>query len=219
MTVELILGDYLEVMRGMKDGSVDLTFIDPPYNVGKDYGDYKDNLPESEYKNWCVCWMNEIKRISKKIAIYPPKKHFLFFWNLLPENHQIVMPWTPEGAIRSGYIHQYASILAPEKPTKRIKDSWLNPQVPGLGYFFRENNYDHPGYTSHDITSRVIDAFLMPGDVVMDCFMGTGTTGVVALNGNRSFIGIEQEQKWFYLAERRIKEAQLQPNLFTSKED
>lgn len=46
-----------------------------------------------------------------------------------------------------------------------------------------------------------------PGDIVLDPFMGSGTTGVGALNLGRRFIGIEREEKWFDLACRRIAEA------------
>jgi site-specific DNA-methyltransferase (adenine-specific) len=51
----------------MKDGTVDLGFADPPYNIGYDYGDeeYKDNLKPSEYLTWSVNWMDEMYRVLK----------------------------------------------------------------------------------------------------------------------------------------------------------
>ena len=42
-------------------------------------------------------------------------------------------------------------------------------------------------------------------DVVLDCFMGSGTTGVAAIKNNRNFIGIELEQKHFDVAKKRLQ--------------
>lgn len=214
MTVTLHLGDCLEYMRTMPDKSVDFAFVDCPYNVGKDYGEYKDNLPETEYLLWCKAWIKELKRVCYSVALYPPKKHLRWFWNQIPENYQIICAWSPEGAIRSNFIHQYIPLLVPSKPVKRTKDHWWNVQVPGMGYFYREETFGHPGQTSMDITNRVINAFSLPDQIVLDCFMGTGTTGLSCVRYNRNFIGIEQEPKWFELAERRIRDAQAQPLLF-----
>ena len=213
--IQLYQGDCLEVMKSMPDKSIDLIFVDPPYNVGKDYGTYKDNLPGEKYFSWCIEWLNEIKRIGKMVAVYPPKIHLLWFWNQLPDNHQIICGWSPEGAIRGNFVHQYIPLLVPNKPVKRTKDHWWNVQVPGMGYFYREKNYDHPGQTSLDITGRVIDAFTDEGDTVMDCFMGIGTTGYWCATHNRNFIGIEIDEGYYQIAERRIHDAQMQPSLLT----
>lgn len=212
--VELLLGDCLDVMRGMADKSVDFGFVDPPYNVGKDYGTYKDNLPEVEYFEWSSLWIRELRRICKTFAIYPPKKHLLWFWNQVPENYQIICAWSPEGAIRSNYVHQYIPLLVPSKPLKRIKDHWWNVQVPGLGYFYREEKSGHPGQTSEDITNRVIEAFTKEGDIIFDCFMGSGTTGKVCVKNNRHFFGIELDEYWFNFAKNNIDKANQQYGIF-----
>ena len=46
------------------------------------------------------------------------------------------------------------------------------------------------------------------GDVILDCFMGSGTTGVAALNLSRDFIGIEKDEGYFKIAQDRIQAAQ-----------
>lgn len=212
--VKLYLGDCLQVMRGMADKSVDLIFVDPPYNIGMDYGTYKDDMPENLYFEWCIQWISEAKRVGKSIAVYPPKKHLLWFWNQLPDHHQIICAWSPEGAIRSNFVHQYIPLLVPNKPVKRVKDHWWNVQAPGMGYFYREEKFDHPGQTSLDITGRVIDAFTDEGDTVMDFFMGVGTTGYWCVIHNRSFYGIDIDPTYYAIAERRIHDAQQQMPLF-----
>ena len=82
-----------------------------------------------------------------------------------------------------------------------------------MGYFYREEKFNHPGQTSLDITGRVIDAFSHEGDTVMDCFLGVGTTGYWCATHERNFIGIEIDPTYFAIAERRIAEAQMQLRL------
>ena len=217
MIAELHLGDCLKMTRRYADQSIDLVFVDPPYNVGKDYGTYKDDLPEGDYFEWCVEWLNEAKRVGKAVAVYPPKKHLLWFWNQLPDHHQIICAWSPEGAIRSNFIHQYIPLLVPSKPVKRVKDHWWNVQVPGMGYFYREERFGHPGQTSLDITGRVIDAFTNEGDTVMDFFMGVGTTGYWCATHGRNFVGVELDPMWYAVAWRRIKDARQQPSLLEAE--
>ena len=53
----------------------------------------------------------------------------------------------------------------------------------------------------------------LPGETILDPFMGSGTTGVAAVQADRHFIGIEKERKWFEIAERRLQEKPTLPGL------
>ncbi|MBI4590159.1 MAG: site-specific DNA-methyltransferase [Candidatus Rokubacteria bacterium] len=59
--------DCLELLRSIKDESVDCVFADPPFNLGKDYGDAKvnDRLEKKEYLDWSFAWLEECARILK----------------------------------------------------------------------------------------------------------------------------------------------------------
>lgn len=60
----IILGDSIQILKSIKDKSVDLIFADPPYNIGKDFGNNKDKWNSvSEYIEWCKKWINECTRI------------------------------------------------------------------------------------------------------------------------------------------------------------
>lgn len=62
----LILGDSLEVLKKMKSQTVHLIFTDPPYNIGKDFGNNKDCWDSVEaYITWCKAWIDECMRILK----------------------------------------------------------------------------------------------------------------------------------------------------------
>lgn len=70
----------------------------------------------------------------------------------------------------------------------------------------------HPAEKPEALISRLI--IESPGDIVLDPFMGSGTTGVAALKAGREFVGIELDEVWFDAACRRIEKAQRQPDLF-----
>lgn len=81
-------------------------------------------------------------------------------------------------------------------PTLRVPSSWqkFNTEV-GL----------HPTQKPVALMEYIIKTYTNMGDVVLDNCMGSGTTGVAALNLGRLFIGIEQDQKYFKIAKKRIE--------------
>jgi len=205
----------LDTMAKMPDNYCDI-FTDPPYNVGKDYKYYKDNMPDEKYKTWITSVLNECKRIANVFTIYVPKKWNLFYWNILGNEFQeIILPFRPAGAIRYGYSNQFNKLLTNARPKrdKPILNVWDNMQQPGLGFFFREETYGHPGYTSEAITKRVIWE-LCESDIIYDPFMGTGTTAIGALNSKKDYIGSEINPEDIQIAKKRIEiyKTQLQIN-------
>lgn len=80
--------------------------------------------------------------------------------------------------------------------------------------FGQPGKVDHPTQKPFPVIDPLIVASSHPGDKVLDCFMGSGTTGVSATRLGRAFVGIEREPKYFDIACRRIEEAYKQPRLF-----
>ncbi|MEA2075079.1 MAG: DNA methyltransferase [Euryarchaeota archaeon] len=64
-TNKLILGDCLERLREIPDESVDFVFADPPYNLGKKYVNYTDNLEITDFFKWCDEWIIELARVLR----------------------------------------------------------------------------------------------------------------------------------------------------------
>ncbi len=62
---KLHIGDCVDFMRQLPEGSVDLAFADPPFNIGYDYDVYDDQREDSEYLNWCRDWLSEVVRVLK----------------------------------------------------------------------------------------------------------------------------------------------------------
>ena len=68
-----------------------------------------------------------------------------------------------------------------------------------------KKEYGHPTIKPIKMIDRLIRNSSKKGDVVLDCFLGSGTTGVACLERNRKFIGIELDEKYFEIAKNRIK--------------
>ena len=65
--------------------------------------------------------------------------------------------------------------------------------------------YEHPTIKPLELVKRHILHSTQEGDVVLDCFMGSGTTGVACIETNRNFIGVEIDPHYFKIAEDRLK--------------
>ncbi|NEP77181.1 MAG: site-specific DNA-methyltransferase [Okeania sp. SIO3B3] len=84
----LFEANCLKILPNIKDEIADVIFADPPFNLGKNYGNKSnDSLADSEYLNWCFAWINECCRILKpggSLFIYNLPK-----WNILLGSHLI----------------------------------------------------------------------------------------------------------------------------------
>lgn len=73
---------------------------------------------------------------------------------------------------------------------------------------------DHPTTKPIEVMKKFILSSTQKGDIILDPFMGSGSTGVAALQTGRKFIGIEKEKKYFDISKRRIEEADKQRKQF-----
>lgn len=90
-------------------------------------------------------------------------------------------------------------------PTNMIRISNANFADRGL----------HPTQKPVDLLAYLIRTYTNPSETVLDNTMGSGSTGVAAIQEGRKFIGIEQDDIYFTIAEDRIRKATYQPQLFT----
>jgi 16S rRNA G966 N2-methylase RsmD len=77
-----------------------------------------------------------------------------------------------------------------------------------------ERDGRHPTEKPRRLMAEIIADFTNPGDTILDPFMGSGTTGVAAVQLGRKFIGIEKDERYFAIACERIENAQRQGKLF-----
>jgi DNA modification methylase len=209
----IYLGDVIEVLSSMPaiSGKV-FGFTDPPYNVGIDYGHGIDDRKAAEiYRRWCGHWMELFRSHCHAMAVYTPAKHTRMFWEILSDDfRQIVLTWGPLGPVRDGIINQHATILHNAKfsgnKSSGVRDVWNNLPSKRMGYAFHEVDYGHPGFTSEGITRKCIGSLAHDSDVVIDPFMGTGTSLIVAKERNKQGVGIEKSERWAELAARRLQQ-------------
>jgi site-specific DNA-methyltransferase (adenine-specific) len=216
MTTELYLGDCLEFMKTLKDGSIDAVIADPPYGmdwpcdgtrfkVGKNghgkHSTYKtdkiagDNVPfdPSPFLDF------------NKVIMWG----FHHFSDRLPTGSVLIWLKKLDGA--------FGSFLS---------DADLAWMKGGEGvYCFRDQSLLretrdrlHPTQKPLPLMRWCIQKVSNPGDTIFDPFMGSGTTGVACMQLGRNFIGCEIDPNYFAIAEKRIHEASLQPQLFSEKQ-
>jgi site-specific DNA-methyltransferase (adenine-specific) len=204
---KIIWGDCLMVMKDIPDKSIDLVFYDPPYNVKKKYKNYNDSLPPEVYKNFMVDIYKEANRVSKRgVIVYVGGTLTRLFYEILDGSHLIIVHKRAAGVFAGNYMLQYHSMFSTAKPIIKCKDLWDDIRLPGEGYFFREERYDSPGMTSRLLVERVLHHFSLENEIVLDPFMGCGTTAHACKNMKRNFIGIELSKEYCDIAEERINE-------------
>jgi site-specific DNA-methyltransferase (adenine-specific) len=92
-------------------------------------------------------------------------------------------------------------------------DDWKNWGSRGVWQFPSvRSNDDHEAKFPIELPTRIIKMLSEPGDVILDCFLGSGTTAIAALMEQRNFIGIELNPEYVELAKKRIHQ---ETGLFT----
>jgi modification methylase len=120
------------------------------------------------------------------------------------QNAHETMIWASKDAKSKGYTFNYESMKAANDDLQ-MRSDWLFPICTGAERLKDENGDKiHPTQKPEALLTRVILSSSKPGDVVLDPFFGSGTTGAVAKRLGRNYVGMEREQKYIDAAEKRI---------------
>jgi modification methylase len=121
------------------------------------------------------------------------------------QNAHETMIWASRDQNAKGYTFNYDSMKAANDDLQ-MRSDWLFPICTG-GERLKDDQGDkvHPTQKPEALLARVMMASTKPGDVVLDPFFGSGTTGAVAKRLGRNFIGIEREQAYIDAATARIE--------------
>jgi len=208
--VAIAHGDCREILPELPDGGADLLASDPPYNVGKDYGTYKDKLKKSDY--WALAeWVKEESdRIAGGNIVLVLGSYgdiLRKWWDLIPDAKLIIVKM---GAISrncaKNLFLQYHTVLTTVPSSIKVPDLWENIRWPGEGYFFDEARYGHPAMTPEKLAKRLASYFCPEGGLIVEPFLGVGTIAVGAKAVNRRCIGIEIEEKYCEIAANRCRQ-------------
>lgn len=224
--IDLQQGDCLELMKEIPDGSVDLIVTDPPYKItsrgngGNSGGMFQKKIVNKGqvFNNNAISikdYLGEFYRILKPQThcyIMTNNKNITEFLMAVKDSdfHFIKnLVWVKDNKIMGqSYMSQFEYIIFLRKgPHKKINNCGDSDVL----NFPNKKLKDENGKTIHDTEKPVglmkvlIDNSSQPHDLVLDPFMGIGSTGVACVNTNRNFIGMELDPKYFEIAKNRIK--------------
>ena len=188
---QIICGDCLEVMKQIPDKSIDLVLTDPPYGINKAEW---DKIYPRGFEKECL-------RIGKTVAIMCGQWAIPKCLQQIGDSYlSIICLDNRNGMTFSpiGFGNWIPVIIAGEKPKKRGRDL--------LSFVVKGKKPEHPSPKPIDAMLKIIDRLSECGDTILDPFMGSGTTGVTCKELGRNFIGIEINEEYFKIAEKRINQ-------------
>jgi site-specific DNA-methyltransferase (adenine-specific) len=201
--------DCMDILPKIPAGAVDLVCTDPPYNCGKDYGTASDSLSDEEYRQKMLFVADLSIGRGRNQFWVAPRYNLEMFLSLLLGSHLVVIRRGARGPFRGGWSDQFEIALAIGRPAHAPSDLWDGIRLKGEGYYFNENDYGHPGYTPIKIMSKGIQHLSVNDDLVLDPFLGSGTTAVAAKQLGRQFIGIEICEAYCKIAVDRLSQEEL----------
>jgi site-specific DNA-methyltransferase (adenine-specific) len=224
--VRLILGDCLEVMKTLPDKSVDAVITDPPYGIAFqsawriDKNEWRPKIA-NDTKPF-TGWLRDAFRITAEAGC------LICFcrWDVQEDFRKAIVlsGWSVKSQIvwdrMCHGMGDLSSAFAPQHDVMwfGIKGEFAFPGARPVSVFrdmrVAPDKLVHPNEKPVSLMRALSSSVARRGGVVFDPFMGSGTTGVACVQAGRDFIGIEIDQGYFSIAERRIKEAGAQGMLF-----
>jgi site-specific DNA-methyltransferase (adenine-specific) len=231
--IELKLGDCNQVLKKVKAKSIDMIFADPPYNLsGKTHLTVKSGRPVpgnkgdwdiiDDYEKFTAEWLTECIRVLKDngtiwisgtlhshptvgvmlkklemwiindIVWFKPNATPLLQTTRLAPSIELI--WLAAKSKKYYFDYDLAKKI---NGGKQMRNMWqINAQ---------RHKTKHPTEKPEILLERIISIGSKKGDRILDPYMGSGTTGVVAKALGRKFLGIENDKEYFVNAQERIK--------------
>lgn len=225
----LMHGDAFIKMQSIASSSVDLILTDPPYNLSRySSGNMKfDWRPEinNDVATWDKIPFEPARLIPEFTRLLKPQGNIFIFtsYNMIGKYHEAFDPlfdtfqfmvWHKTNPVpnirKSSFLNSCELIVC----LWNKGHTWNFKQQNLMHNFFecpicmgkeRIKEPKHPTQKPLAVLEHIISISSNEGDIVLDPFMGVGSTGHAALNLQRKFIGIEYEQKYFDATIRRLK--------------
>lgn len=229
--------DCLVGLKLLPDNSVDYSFTSPPYNQKRSishssnlYENYADNMPNEEYYNFLCGVINELLRVTKNQIFFNiqynsnNRKAVFLIIGRYAENIKDVLIWIktfPQPAIcRNVLTHNYEFIIVFSKENKNrsyiadfgLKGKYTTAFIEKNNCIFNKDCFNHESHfaiMSINLARRIVSTFTQEGDIILDPFMGSGTTAVACKQLGRHFIGFEISQKYVDIANKRLEQENL----------
>lgn len=230
---QVIHGDALDVLRTLDDETVDLIIADPPYNLGKEYTNGGDNRGREEYLRFSRSWVAQAHRVLKPsgtLYCFMGFRFISYLYDILEDdlgmhfNSWIVWHYTQGIGKTKGFSPRHDDILMFNK-TKDFVFNLDDVRVPQKYYrernnmrganpgdvwqfshvhYCNPNRQNHPTQKPEGLIERMVLASSIPGSVVLDPFVGSGTTLRVCQQLDRTGIGIELSEDYVNMTRDRL---------------
>lgn len=205
---QLFRGDAIAQLCRLPSNSVDVIVTDPPYGDNAGYGQSNRTIASNEHplvglRALFECWRVARKNSSTYFFLGAAHVGFVrtFVEQYTPYRIKDLLVWDKRHiALGHGFRRRYELIFVLEKG----KPAYRNRGLPNVLSFARIPTPEHPHKKPVELLSALIAHSSDPGDVVLDPFMGSGSTGVAAKRLSRRFIGIELSETYFRIAQERI---------------
>jgi DNA modification methylase len=220
LQIDLHNGDCLELMKDIPDGSVDLVLTDPPYGIDyqsqwrKDKAQWKPKIKND--KSPFVDFIPQLKRVMSHSGAamiftrWDVQQQFIDVLTTSRLSVKNILIWDKVihgmGDLKRAYGSRYESIIFCANSGFRF-----NGKRPTDIMRFQRvsaNKLVHPNEKPTEVLETLITQCTRQGQNVLDPFFGSGSTGVACINTGRNFIGIELDETYFNIAQKRIEAAQ-----------
>ena len=217
---KLIQGDCLKILKDISFKPNYILVSDPPFNIKYKYNSYKDNLEVNEYFKFLFNVFNG----KKHILIHYPEFLYRYsvYSNIVPNKvcswvynsnnqrqhrdiafYNIDPDFKQNGQEYKNPKDKRIQKLISQGKKARLYDWWNINQVKNVS----KEKLNHPCQMPLQVMKNIIGT--LPKDsVIVDPFMGTGTTGCACYELGLDFIGIELDKDYFEIAKKRINETQ-----------
>lgn len=232
--IKVITGDCTIELKSIQSNSVDLIIADPPYNVGKDYGNESDKQDFDDYITFTKKWLTECHRILKDdgtIYIFIGFRYISYLYQIMEKElnmnfiNWISWHYTQGVGKTKGFSPRHDDILMfsksakykfnlddiriPQKFYRRVNNMrGANPgdvwEISHIHYC-QKGRQSHPTQKPEALIERMVLASSNVGDLVIDPFSGSGTTLRVCQQLNRNGIGIELNEEYVVQTNDRLK--------------
>ena len=217
---QLYLGDCRDILPTLP--KVDCVLTDPPYGIGFKYdGEYKD-VGGDDY----IDLLSEFNHLPSVILQYPEELISLVVQAHGNPNKIVTWCYNSNTARQHrvfGFFRIDPDFSALRFPAKNPNDKRVEETVASYDWWsdiqqvknVSLEKTTHPCQVPVELFSRIL-SILPDAQTILDPFMGSGTTGVAAVQMGRKFIGIEREPKYFDIACKRIEQAYAQGDFFVA---
>lgn len=196
--------DCVEGMKMLPDNSVDLVLTDPPYGISKEGITNDTNLNEY-YKSLPIIY-DKLKLDTFFLVFVSIKKlNQFFYYNPFQFVWQYIL-YINNGMVRGSLgFNKYMSILIFKKGNPKIcsvSGDVMEVSTSAESCAKRKHPTEKPDF----LIRKLLIMFSKKESIILDPFMGSGTTAVACQQLNRNFIGFEIEQKWCDIANQRLEQ-------------